>query len=64
MKGLAALGAAGLVAAACGLWFLSNPILAGVRVVPLQPSADLPSFKHVPTPLDGVPMGPDARSNH
>jgi len=59
MKGLAALGAAGLVAAACALWMLSNPIVAGIAVVPLKPSAEIPSFKHVPTPLDGEPLGAD-----
>ena len=61
MKGLAALGAAGLIAAAGGLWILSNPIVAGFRVVPLKPSAEIPSFKHVPTPLDGNPTGPEGR---
>ena len=53
MKGLAALGAAGLIVVAGGLWLLSNPLLIGVRVVPVKPSAALPTFKHVPTPLDG-----------
>jgi len=58
MKGLAALGAAGLIAVAGVLWLLSNPILAGFRIVPLKPSAALPTFKHVPTPLDGESTSP------
>ena len=61
MKGLAALGAAGLLAAAGGLWLLSNPILAGFRIEPVKPSAELPTFKHVPTPLDSNPIGPEGR---
>jgi hypothetical protein len=58
MKGLAALGAAGLIAAAGALWLLSNPILAGIRIVPVKPSAELPRFKHVPTPLEGESTRP------
>lgn len=61
MKGLAALGAAGIIAAAGALWILSNPIVVKVRIEPVKSSADIPSFKHVPTPLDGSPMGLEGR---
>lgn len=61
MKGLASLGAAGLIAAAGALWLLSNPVVVKARIEPVRPSAELPTFKHVPTPLDGNPMGPEGR---
>jgi hypothetical protein len=52
MKGLAALGAAGCIAAAGLLWFMTNPVVVTAQVRPLQPSADLPVFKRVPDPRD------------
>jgi len=52
MKGLAALGAAALIAAAGALWFMSKPTIVAVQVQPLQPNAALPVFKRVPTDLD------------
>jgi len=61
VKGLASLGAAGLIAAAGALWLLSNPVVVKARIEPVRPSAELPTFKHVPTPLDGNPMGPEGR---
>jgi hypothetical protein len=52
MKGLAALGAAALMAAAGVLWFVSKPTVVAVQVEPLRPNAALPVFKRVPTTLD------------
>jgi hypothetical protein len=51
MKGLAAIGAAGLIAAAGVLWFSSNPTVVVAKVVSVQPNAALPVFKPVPTKL-------------
>ena len=52
MKGLAALGAAALIAAAGVLWFMSRPTLLTSQVEPLKPNATLPEFKRVTTVLD------------
>jgi hypothetical protein len=47
MKSLAALGAAAFIAAAGALWFMTQPTIVAVKMVPLQPSAELPTFKRV-----------------
>jgi hypothetical protein len=48
MKTLAALACAGLIAGAGALWLLSNPVVVGFTVKPLEPSAEIPTFKRVP----------------
>ena len=56
LKALVALAAAAVVTAAVGFWFMSNPVVATAQVKPLQPSADMPVFKRVPTNLQqGAP---------
>ena len=52
MKSFTALGAVGLIAAAGVLWFLSNPVVFTVKVKPLQPSSELPTFHRVPVPMN------------
>lgn len=52
MKGLAALAVAAAIAAACGFWFMSNPVVVTAQVKPLPPSADIPTFKSVTTGLE------------
>ena len=47
MKGLAAIAAAGLMAAAGALWFQTNPNVVTVKVASMQPNASLPTFKQV-----------------
>lgn len=47
MKGLAAVGAAALIAGAGMLWFMTKPAIVVVKREPLRPSADLPVFKRV-----------------
>lgn len=47
MKGLAAIGAAAFIAAAGALWFMTKPTLVTAEVRPLQPNADMPTFKPV-----------------
>jgi hypothetical protein len=47
MKSLASLGVAALIAAAGVLWFMSNPTIVTMKVVPLKPSSELPTFKPV-----------------
>lgn len=47
MKGLAALGAAAFIAAAGVLWFMTRPVVVVMKVEPLKPSAELPTFKRV-----------------
>lgn len=56
MKGLGAIAVAGLIAAAGVMWFQTNPPVATVKVVPLQPNPNLPTFRQVETDL----MGPNA----
>jgi hypothetical protein len=51
MKGLAAIGVAGLIAAAGVLWFSTNPTVVVTKLAPVQPNAAIPSFKPVPTRL-------------
>jgi len=53
MKTFTALACAGFIAGAGLVWFLSNPVVATVSVKPLQPSAAIPTFHRVPTPLSG-----------
>ena len=47
MKSLATVGAAALIAAAGALWFASGPTIVTMKVEPLKPSADLPTFKRI-----------------
>jgi len=47
MKTVAALGAAAFIAAAGALWFMTKPTIVTMKVVPLKPSADLPTFKRI-----------------
>jgi hypothetical protein len=47
MKSLAALGAAAFIAGAGVLWFATKPVVVTVKIEPLKPSADLPTFKRV-----------------
>jgi hypothetical protein len=47
MKSLAALGATAFIAAAGLLWFTTKPAIVTMKVEPLKPSADLPTFKRV-----------------
>ena len=47
MKGLAAIAVAGLIAAAGALWFQSSPNVVDVKVTPMQPNANMPTFKQV-----------------
>ncbi len=47
MKSLAALGAAAFIAAAGVLWFATKPAVVTVKIEPLKPSADLPTFKRM-----------------
>jgi hypothetical protein len=51
MKTFTALGALGLIAAAGMLWFLSNPVVVTFKSEPLKPSAAIPTFKPVRSPL-------------
>lgn len=44
MKTLAALASAALISAAGLLCFFSNPVVIAVKLAPLKPSAELPSF--------------------
>ena len=54
MKSLAALAAAVLIASAGVLWFMTKPAIVTMKVEPLQPSDKVPTFKRVPTELDGA----------
>jgi hypothetical protein len=47
MKSLAALGAAAFIAAAGALWFMTKPTIVAMKVAPLQPSSELPTFQRV-----------------
>ena len=47
MKSLAAVGAAAFIAMAGALWFRSGPAIVTMKVEPLKPSADLPTFKRI-----------------
>jgi hypothetical protein len=47
MKSLAALGAAAFIAGAGVLWFMTKPVIVTMKVEPLKPSADLPTFNRV-----------------
>jgi hypothetical protein len=53
MKGLAAIGVAGLIAMAGALWFSTNPTVVVAKIAPVQPNTALPVFKPVPTKLSG-----------
>ncbi|PDT89153.1 hypothetical protein CO669_16430 [Bradyrhizobium sp. Y36] len=60
MKEIAALGAGLAIAAVAALWFATGPVVVNATIKPLQPSADLPVFRPVPTELAG-PTGPNNR---
>ncbi|MET0679105.1 MAG: hypothetical protein ABW175_25175 [Bradyrhizobium sp.] len=53
MKGLTGIAVAGLIAAAGWMWFQTNPNVVTVKVQPLQPNPNLPTFKQVETGLQG-----------
>lgn len=53
MKELAALGAGFAIAAVVALWFTTGPVVVNAEVKPLQPSAEMPVFRPVPTELAG-----------
>lgn len=53
MKGLAGIAVAGLIAAAGVMWFQTNPGVVTVKVQPLQPNPNLPTFKQVESDLMG-----------
>lgn len=61
MKGLAALGVAGSIALAGAFWFLTNPVVVVAKVSPVKPSAAIPVFKQVATPLQGGAPQPSSR---
>ncbi|MCJ9704959.1 MULTISPECIES: hypothetical protein [unclassified Bradyrhizobium] len=60
MKELAALGAGLAIAAVAALWFTTGPVVVNAEIKPLQPSANMPTFRPVPTELAG-PSGRDNR---
>jgi hypothetical protein len=47
VKALAAIGIAGLITAAGALWFSTNSNVAVVKIQPMKPNPDLPTFKRV-----------------
>ena len=47
MKGLAAIGAGGLIAVAGALWFSTSPSVVAVKAEPMKPNPNLPSFNQV-----------------
>jgi hypothetical protein len=47
LKTLAAIGIAGLIAATGALWFSTNSNVAVVKIRPMKPNPDLPTFKRV-----------------
>jgi hypothetical protein len=51
MKGLLGIAVAGMIAVAGVLWFQASPNVVAVKTVPMQPNADLPTFKQVQTEL-------------
>jgi hypothetical protein len=53
MKGLTGLAVAALIAAAGLMWFQTNPNVVTVKVQPLQPNPNLPTFRQVETDLQG-----------
>ena len=55
MKGLAALGAAAVIAAAGALWFMTKPALVTAEVRPLSPNPALPTFERVMGDLQRAP---------
>ncbi|WP_028136723.1 hypothetical protein [Bradyrhizobium japonicum] len=60
MKELAALGAGLAIAVVAALWFTTGSVVVNAEVKPLQPSANMPVFRPVPTELAG-PTGRDNR---
>jgi hypothetical protein len=61
VKTLAALASAALIAAAGLLWFFSNPVVIAVKLEPLKPSAEIPTFHRVQDDLRrGVDVNSDA----
>ena len=51
MKEFAALGAGIVIAAVAAVWFTTRPVLVTTKARPLQASADIPTFKSVPSNL-------------
>jgi hypothetical protein len=51
MKEFAALGAGIVIAAVAAVWFMTGPVLVNMKVRPLQASANIPTFKPVPSDL-------------
>ena len=47
MRGLAAIGAGGLIAVAGALWFSTSPSVVALKVEPIKTSPNLPSFNQV-----------------
>lgn len=47
MKSLTALAAAIFIAVAGAFWFSTKPAIVVVKVEPLKPSADAPTFKRL-----------------
>jgi hypothetical protein len=58
VKTLAALASVGFIAGAGLFWFLSNPVVIGVKLQPVKPSAEIPTFHRVEyDPRRGVDPG-------
>jgi hypothetical protein len=55
VKTFAALAVAALIAGAGVLWILSNPVVVVATVKPLKPSAAVPTWHPVPSPLAAKP---------
>ncbi|WP_369724101.1 MULTISPECIES: hypothetical protein [unclassified Bradyrhizobium] len=51
MKVFAAMGAAIVIAAVAAIWFMTGPVLVVMEVRPLQASAEVPTFRPVPSSL-------------
>ena len=58
MKGLAGIAVAGLIAAVGVLWFQTSPNVITVRATPMQPNANMPTFKQVHDDVQREKMGP------
>ncbi|WP_176945618.1 hypothetical protein [Bradyrhizobium sp. Rc2d] len=51
MKAFTALGAGIVIAAVAAAWFTTRPVLVHTKVRPLEASANIPTFKPVPSNL-------------
>ncbi|WP_156433828.1 hypothetical protein [Bradyrhizobium retamae] len=47
MKGLIAIAVAGLMSVAGILWFQTSPNVVAVKVTPMQPNPNMPTFKQM-----------------